>query len=103
MEENIVSLISEAESKAAEIKARAQAQAAEILAAAEKSASETVKRSETACAAVREQILNAAEGEALDQYRQATDKSRAEAMAYAEGLLKRADICVADIIGRITK
>ena len=103
MEENILGLIAEAESRAAEKKAQALEQSAKIIAAAEKSAADIARSSETECAAFREQSQKDAEIKATADYEKAIKESRAEAESYANSLLEFALTHVTDIVGRLTK
>lgn len=103
MEENIIGLIAEAEERAAAKKAQALSEAAEIVAAAERNAQEIAKRSSAECAALREEIIKCAEEKAALDYHKAIEESSAEAKAYADSHLERAQNFVLDIVGRLTK
>lgn len=103
MEENIIGLIAEAEEKAAAKKAQAQTEAAAIVSAAEKQAQNIAKSSEAECANLREETLKNAEKNAVSDYDKAISESRAEAKAYADRHLERAEGFVLEIVGRLTK
>ena len=103
MEESILKSISEAESRAAQIKAQAQERAAEILAAAEKRAAEISKECGAQCAEYTESGIKAAEEKAQSDYFKAVEKARSEAESYADGILKNTEIYVSEVVGRLTK
>lgn len=103
MEENIIGLIAEAESKAAALKAQAQEQAADIVTAAEKRATEIAKTSEKSCKAYGEKMLKAAQMYAQGLYDRTIEKSRADALHYAGERLDRAEPFVNEILERLTK
>lgn len=103
MEENIVSLVAEAERQAAEIKAKAEERAQEISAQAEKSALAARRESEEACAALRREGLERAEREAEEMYKARISEGRAAAKKYTDGLTKHTDVYVTEIVGRIVK
>lgn len=103
MEENVLGLIAEAESRASEIKAQALEQAAKIIAAAEKNAADISRSSEAECAEFREKSQTAAQNKAAADYEKTINDSRAEAASYADSILEYASIHVTDIVGRLTK
>lgn len=103
MEENIIGLIAEAESKAAAKKAQAQSEAAAIVAAAERDAQEIFRRSAVECAALRDEMIKCAEEKAVSDYEKAIEESMAKAKEYADSHLERADSFVFEIVGRLTK
>ena len=93
----IIKSITEAEEKAAGIKAEALKKAAEIAAAAEIRADEIEKKCETDCKLYRENALKKA------NYDKALTDKRAEAKEYADAVLKKTDGVVNDIVRRITR
>ncbi len=99
----IIKSITEAEEKAAGIKAEALKKAAEIAAAAEISADEIEKKCETDCKLYRENALKKAERDAAANYDKALTDKRAEAKEYADAVLKKTDGVVNDIVRRITR
>lgn len=103
MEENIISLIAETEKKALDIREGARSRAAEIVTAAEKEAMEIAKNSENECAALTGKIVAQAKRDADAAYEETLKKQRAEAAAYADGVLERVESEVAAIVGRIVK
>ncbi len=103
MEEDVIGIISHAESRAAEIREKAQAEAAQIIAAAEKKAAEIVKSSELSCAEYRREFLAEAEKTAESDYAAAIAKSHADAKKYADDLIEYSGEYVSDIVGRLTK
>lgn len=100
--EDIIQSITEAESQAAEIKAKAAERAAEIIAEATKRAAEIAAKSETECKIMREVQINQAETDAQAAYDKTLAESSAKAKKYADSVLKNADGAVNDIVGRVT-
>ncbi len=103
MEEDVIGIITQAEARAAEIKAKAQAEAAEIIAGAEKKAAEIVKSSELSCAEYRREALAEAEKTAQSDYEKSIADSCAEAKNYADSLIKYSGEYVSGIVGRLVK
>ncbi len=99
----IIKSITEAEEKAAEIKAGALQKSAEIAAAAEVRAEEIARKCETDCKLFRENQLKKAERDAQANYDKALADKRAEAKAYADALIKKTDGAVNEIVRRITR
>lgn len=99
----IIKSITEAEGKAAEIKASALEKAAEIAAAAEARADEIEKKCETDCKLFRENAIKKAERDAAANYDKALADKRAEAKAYADSVIKKTDGAVTGIVRRITR
>ena len=101
--QEIINEISEAEAKAAEIKAEAQKKAAEILADAEIRCGEIAKLSEAECKAFREKSIKTAEDTANKQYDSEITVKRAEAAQYRADRLKNTDKIVSDIVRRVKR
>lgn len=99
----VIKSITEAEEKAAEIKAKALERAAEIAAEAETKAEDISRKNETDCKLFREGQLKKAEKDAAAEYEKALTDTRAEAKAYADGVLKRTGGVVTEIVRRITR
>ena len=99
----IIKSITEAEAKAAEIKAEAVQKAAEITAAAEVRADEIARKCETDCKLFRENQLKKAERDAASNYENALNEKRGEAKAYADSIIKKTDGAVNDIVRRVTR
>ncbi len=99
----IIKSITDAETKAAKIKAEAQQKAAEIAAAAEVQADEIARKCETDCKLYRENQLKKAERDAEVSYEKALAEKRAEAKAYADALINKTESAVNDIVRRITR
>lgn len=99
----IIKSITEAEEKAAEIKAAALQKAAEIAAAAEVRADEIARKCETDCKLYRENQLKKAERDAAANYEKSLAEKSAEAKAYADFIIKQTDGAVNDILRRITR
>ena len=98
----VIQSITEAEAKAAEIKAAALKKAAEITAAAEVRADEVARKCETDCKLYRENQLKKAERDAEANYNNALSAKREEAKAYADSVIKKTDGAVKDIVRRVT-
>ena len=103
MENNIISLIAEAESTAATKKSQALSESAQIVAAAEKEAQEIAKRSALECAQLREEMIKCAEEKAASDYDRAISDSTAKAKAYADSKLASAENFVLEIVRRLAK
>lgn len=99
----IIKSITEAEAKAAEIKADALQKAAEIAAAAEVRAEEIARKCETDCKLFRENQLKKAERDAQANYEKSLSDKRAEAKAYADSLINGTDNAVDGIVRRVTR
>lgn len=100
--DGIIKSITEAEERAAQIKAQAQDKSAEIAAQAEERSSEIEKLSLAECKALREKGIKAATDEAQKKYDEAISEKRAEAAVYAGKCLKKADRQINDIVRRVT-
>lgn len=103
MEKDIISLIAEAEERAAAQKAQAQSEAAQIVVTAEREAQEIAKRSAAECATLRDQMIKCAQEKSVSDYEQAINESKSEAKSYADSHLEHADKFVLEIVGRLTK
>ena len=99
--DEIIQAVTEAEAKAAQIKAQASEKAAEIVAQAEQEAQDILKASEAECKKYREQAIKSAEENAENAYFVALSSQRAEAKAYADDLLKDTKASVGRIVRRI--
>lgn len=99
--EDIIKSITEAEERAAEIKAKAAERSAEIIAEAAKRAAEITAKGETECKIMREVQINQAAADAQAAYDKTLAESSAKAKKYADGVLKNADGVVNDIVGRV--
>lgn len=99
--EDIIKVITEAEERAAEIKAQAALRAAEILENASKRAEEILRESETKCKILREVSVRQAEEDAENAYNDALKKSAADAKKYADGVIKAAEGEINVIVGRV--
>lgn len=103
MEENIIEQIAQAEAEAERKKSEASESAALLLAEAERAASAVLRAAETDCAIMRAEGVAKAEREAEESYGRALAAARKEAREYADGVLGRADVYVAEIVGRVVK
>lgn len=99
--EEILKSIKEAEHKAAEIKAEAQDGCAVIAADAEKEAAEILKTSEQRLKLFKEESLSNAAKNAQKDYEDKIKQAKADAEAYADGVIKNTDKEVNEIVGRI--
>ena len=99
--ENMIQAITEAEEKAAAIKAAALEQAETIIAAAETRAAETEKNAREVCKAYRATQTKLATQKADEQYAAAIAATTAEAKASSEKIMQNVDSTVAKIVGRI--
>lgn len=100
--EEIIKSITEAEARAAEIKAHAIAKAAEIAEQAEARAAEMDRLAEAECKEMRERLIEAARIEAQARYEREIVAKRDEAQKYAQKCLGDTDRHVNDIVRRIT-
>ena len=99
--ENMIQAITEAEEKAAAIKAEATARAEAIVADAEKRASEREKSAREVCKAFRATQMKLALQKADEQYAADVAKVTADAKASSEKIMQNVDSTVAKIVGRI--
>ena len=99
--ENMIQAITEAEEKAAAIKAEATARADAIVADAEKRASEREKSAREVCKAFRATQMKLALQKADEQYAADVAKVTADAKASSEKIMQNVDSTVAKIVGRI--
>lgn len=101
--EEILESITQAEEKASLIKEEALKKAGEIAAKAADEAGLILKRSESEIRLYRERTLQQAAAEGEKRYNDALEKTRAEAKAYADGIIKKTDGTSSEIVGRITR
>ena len=99
--ENMIQAITEAEEKAAAIKAEALARAEAILSEAERKAAETEKSARDVCKAFRATQTKLAAQKADEQYSADVAKVTAEAKANSEKIMQNVDSTVTKIVGRI--
>lgn len=99
--EELIKSITEAEEKALEIKNDAQQQAARILAEAEHKSAEIAKVCEAELKSLREKRIKEAEDAAQDNYDKTLKQNAVSAQAYADGVIKKTQKCVNDIVRRI--
>lgn len=103
MTEEMIRSITEAEEKATEIKRAACDKAAQILDDAERQSARMEKSSQEVCRAYRESQMKNAREEAETRYQQTLIAKEKEARAYCADVLKKADVCVSEIVGRIVR
>ncbi|MCH5142140.1 MAG: hypothetical protein J1G07_00270 [Clostridiales bacterium] len=101
--EDIIKSVNEAEGQAEEIKSSAEQKAAQILADAEKQAAEILKRSEEKLKIYREEQLKSAQAVAEEEYKNTLQSSAKTAEEYASSLIKRTDIQVNEVVGRVSR
>ena len=99
----VLKSITEAEAKAAEIKAEALEKASVISANAEIKAEEIAKKCETDCKLYRETQIKKAEKDAEANYQNAIADKKTQAKTYADGVLKGAEAEVDEIVRRISR
>lgn len=99
--EDMLKSITQAEAKAADIRAAALERAADIAARAEAQCLAIKSDCEAASKAYREEQLVHAVEQAQKQYDDTLAEKSEEARSYADGLLKKAENCVADIVRRV--
>ena len=99
--ENMIQAITEAEEKAAVIKAEALARANAIVAEAERRAAETEKSAKDVCKAFRATQTKLAVQKADEQYAADVARVAAEAKANSEKIMQNVDSTVTKIVGRI--
>ncbi len=99
--ENMIQAITEAEEKAAAIKAEAMQRAEAIIAEAERKAADTEKSARDVCKAFRATQTKLAVQKADEQYAADVAKVSAEAKANSEKIMKNVNSTVAKIVGRI--
>jgi vacuolar-type H+-ATPase subunit H len=98
----VIKSITEAEGRAAEIKAQALSKADEIFAEAQKSADEVSRKSETNCKLYKDNQIKKAEKDAEADYEKYVSEKKSAAKAYADSLIKNTGATVQDIVRRIT-
>lgn len=101
--QQIIKSITEAEARAAEIRADALERAAAIATAAEERCAEIAKLCEAECKAYREKTLKSAEEDAQKEYERQITVKRAEAAKYCADKLKDTDRAVNDVIRRVKR
>ena len=99
--ENMIQAITEAEEKAAAIKADATARAEAIIAEAEKRAAKREKSARDVCKAYRATQTKLALQKADEQYAADVARVTAEAKANSEKIMQSVDSTVTKIVGRI--
>jgi hypothetical protein len=99
--ENMIQAITEAEEKAAAIKAEATARAEAIVAEAERKATEREKSAKDVCKAFRTTQMKLALQKADEQYASDVARVTAEAKANSEKIMQNVDSTVVKIVGRI--
>ncbi|MGN0818703.1 MAG: hypothetical protein ACI4L9_07015 [Candidatus Coproplasma sp.] len=100
--EEIIKSITEAEARAAEIKAQALLRAAGIAEGAEARAAEIEKVTAEECKKLREDALKKAQEDAQEKYDSAIAEKRAEAKDYVAERLEHCDLQVKEIVRRVT-
>ena len=101
MTEEIIKKITDTETLAMEMKATAEAQAEKILSVAEKKISIEEKEKEDAFRAYREASLKTAKEQAQQNFEQSTEQAKREAKAYCADVLKKAELEINAIVGRM--
>lgn len=101
MTEEMIKSITDAEAKAAEIKQAAIEKSAQILAAAEEQAVGIEKACDMRLKTYRETELKNARAAAEAQYSQTLASAEKDARVYCANVLKNAETCVSEIVGRI--
>lgn len=103
MTEEIIKSITEAESLAAEIRRQATERAAEIVAEAQNRAVGLGKSATEVCKAYRETQIKTARADAEQAYLSAMQKTQTQAQAYCAQALDSSDVCISNIVGRISR
>lgn len=98
----VIKSITEAEEKAAEIKAQAQLKADEIFADAQVKADEVSRKSETDCKLYKDNQIKKAEKDAAQNYENYISEKKNSAKTYADSLIKNTGATVDNIVRRIT-
>ena len=101
MTEEIIKSITEAESRAAEIRRMAQETAVKILTEAEKNAARTEKSSAEICKAYTDTQIKTAKAEAENRYISTLENESQKAKKYCAQVLENAENVVNDIVGRV--
>jgi len=99
--ENMIQAITEAEEKAAAMKADATLRAETIVAEAERKAAETEKNARAVCKAYTTTQMKLALQNAEAQYTADVAKAAADAKAKSQTIMQNVDATVARIVGRI--
>ena len=102
-EKNIIDMIAEAEQEALASVEEAQRKAADIVTEAEKKALEITKSTEETGAKRTAEILQRAKEEAEVSYQKTIEQCKADAKAYADGILEHIETQVEEIVGRIAR
>ena len=103
MTEEIIKTITDAETIALEYKTDAETKAEKLLAETEQKILVEEKTREEAFRAYRETSLNNAKVEAQARFEQATEQSQSDAKAYCAEVLKKADMQINEIVGRMIR
>ena len=103
MTEEMIKSITDAEEQASEIKRAATDKAARILAAAEEQAVEIEKSCAERLKAYRETELKNAKADAEIRYTETLNTAKKDAREYCADILKNAEVCVSEIVGRIVR
>lgn len=103
MENTIIGEIAKAEEEGAKRKAESEERARALLSEAEDRASGILKKAETDCAILRANGVQEAETQASAAYERTLSLAAKEAKEYADGILARTEVYVAEIVGRIVK
>lgn len=101
--EEILEGIIEAENQAEEIKNSARLRAAKIIEDSEKRALDAEKRSVEECKILKEKKIAEAEVSAQSAYDKELAEKQAEAKAYADKMIKKAEPFADKIVGRIVR
>ena len=101
--EDIIKSVTEAETRAEEIKLSAEEKSAQILAEAEKRASEILKANEEKLKIYREEQLKAAQIASQEQYKRSIDENSKKAEEYANSLMQKTGIQVSEVVRRVTR
>ena len=99
----MIRAITESEEKANEIKRAATDKSAQILADADKQAIEVEKACVERLKAYKETELKNAKAEAENRYNEALSVAKKDAREYCANILKNAEVCVSEIVGRIVR
>ena len=103
MTEEMIKSITDAETQAAEIKQAAMEKSAQILAEAEERAVGVEKSCDMRLKSYRETELKNAKAAAEVQYSQTLADAEKNARVYCANVLKNAETCVSEIVGRIVR
>lgn len=99
----MIQAITDAEQKAAEMKRAATDKSAQILADAEEKAASSEKACAERLKAYRETELKNAKADAEIRYTETLNAAQKDAREYCANILKNAESCVSEIVGRIVR